>query len=924
MNKWFLALVLLFSLAQAQRLAPLPPGQDGWLFHQDEYGFYTANNPTSTQKALEHIVVIKKLLEAKGIQLIVSLTPAKIGLYEDKLPEDYPLSSSLQDRYNHALEYLRAEGVLVADVKTAFAESEDLNAEFPLFQRLDHHWSSKGALLAAQIVADSLKENAAETLDSIATVEYSLTETGESPYTDSSLYNLASPELKASLETQGYYPEEHKVFTFERLTEATTGLFGDSYPEIALVGASFSNGEPGSAWPFYSALQYSLSKEIVNVAQTGKGPWEPMSDYLNDITFSEQPPKIVIWEVWELFLEAFGQANLSPDWLINSSAQLSGACSEPLQTLSKVRSNGLLDLKNGIFLLNSEADTYLEFRLESASQLDQYLSFTGQFEGANSRNLSIEVSGEGWTRQLTMPIQEGYLQHMNVPLYPEGGNLPQSVRIYPGESERLQLSEAQLCTLPDYVIAALSHPLDLDEANVSMVEIPSSLFIDGLRGVEANYGRWGLGPTSELSFYLPEDKALELAVAFSNQIAGQGLELRFNGELVKNYGELSAGDFRQDSFPLAAKAGLNRLELAYRAWNGLDGLKTSDDSSPFAAFFQTLGFFEPGNVAYTPQPEVREPVVVETPAVQPGTQVIAFLSQDMAKLSEAKNIVAEGFSAVEDGLRRWALGPGSNLTITTPEATTLQLDMSFYNPIEGQSVDVSFNGQTIESISGIPAQTNVDRSYTLQTQAGTNTLSLAYSDWNLNKAVISEQDTRPMAVLFNQLAVQDIAAPSEAVVPASLVANPQTSLTAPTVIRASVTEPLPQVVQVNATPSEETLTISGLAEPDNNQFRWSLGPETRLDFLTNGAEPIGVDMAFFNPIDGQNVTVRFNGAVVQELTQIDQGTEMSMKFFVNSSPGMNYLSISYSHVNGDQITFAPNDNRPLGILYKNLDLLRKQ
>ncbi len=919
MKKWILALVLGFSLAQAQRLAPLPPGQDGWLFHQDEYGFYATNNAASTQKALEHIVVINKLLEARGIKLIISLTPAKIGLYENELPEGFELSSSLKDRYAHALEYLRSEGVLVADIKTAFAASADLQGDFPLFQRLDHHWSSKGALLAAQVVADSLKANASELLDGIESVDYSLAETGEGTYSGSSLYQLASPEVKASLEAQGYYPEKYKKFAFERLTEASGGLFGDANPEIALVGASFSQGEPESAWPFYSALQYSLSKEIVNVAQIGKGPWDPMSDYVNDITFSEHPPKIVIWEIWELFLEAFGQANLNPDWLLNSSSQIADSCASPLNTLSQVRSNGLLDLNNGLNLLNSDADTYIEFRLDNQADISQYLSFKGQFDAAENKTLSIEVSGGNWKRKLSFPIQTGYLQHLNVPLYPEGGISPQSVRLYPGVSSNFQLSEAQICTLPDYVLTALSHPLDLTEANLTMVEIPSSLFISGLRGVEANYGRWGLGPSSEVSFFLSEDKNLDLGLAFSNKIETQGLELRFNGELIKGYTELKPGDFIKESLPLAGKTGLNKLELIYDAWNGLGDIKTSEDSSPFAIFLQTLGFFESGQVVYTPAASNQaSPNPAPSPPVDTPT-IAAFPVQDIAKLSDTQNIAAEGFSNVEDGLRRWALGPSSNLTINTPEPTTLQVDMSFFNPIEGQTVNVSFNNQSVESISGIPAQTTVDRSYTLKTQAGTNTLSLSYADWNLNKAVISAQDTRPMAVLFNQLALQDLAQPStEVVSAASLVTSPE-----PQVITPPVSQPLPNVVDVVSQASTQGLTISGLAEPDNNQFRWSLGPETQLNFMTDTAEPLGVDMAFFNPIDGQDITIRFNGAVVQELKQIDQGTEMSLKFFVNSLPGMNYLSISYSHINGEQVNFAPNDQRPLGILYKNLDLVRQ-
>ena len=928
--KWILAVFLCLSLVQAQRLAPLPPGQDGWLFHQDEFGFYQTNNPASTQKALEHIVVINKLLESRGIKLIISLTPAKIGLYEDKLPEGYALSSSLKDRYSRALAYLRSEGVMVADIKTAFANSGDLNAEYPLFQRLDHHWSSKGALLAAQVVAETLSTNASELLNEIETVDYALSETGEGTYSGSSLYQLASPELKASLEAEAYYPEAFKQYGFERLSEASGGLFGDNHPEITLVGASFSQGEPGSAWPFYSALQYSLSKEIVNVAQTGKGPWEPMSDYLFDITFSEHPPKLIIWEIWELFLEAFGQANLNPDWLLNSSSQLAGTCDSPVTNLSELRSNGLLRLANGIELIANTPDTYLEFPLNNEAGMAQYLSFTLQFDAAERNEFRLELMADTWQRERNLPIQEGYVQKLTLPLYTEGGKPAKHFRLYPGASSSLSLSNLQVCTLPDYVVAALSHPLDLNEANLAMVEVPQSLLIDGLRGVEARYGRWGLGPKSEASFFLDSDRNLELALAFNTQLDSQGLELRFNGERLKTYSELKKGDFIQESLPIAAKAGMNRLELIYENWQGAEG-SNSEDSTPYALFWQTLGFFEPGQVVYTPKLE-QPGGKTETPTASienltenvPSNTVIAFPAQDIAKLPESKNITTEGFSNVEDGLRRWALGPGSSLQINTPEATTLQLDMSFFNPIEGQTVNVQFNDQLIESISNIAAQTTVKRQYSLRSQAGDNRLTLSYADWNLNNSIISEQDTRPMAILFDQLKLQDMASLASTPVTSTSSTSAEDPSTETSGTTLEVIDSLTDVIEVLSQDAADKLVISGLAEADSNQFRWSLGPETQLDFKTKGAEPIEVDMAFFNPIDGQNIIIRFNGALIQELKQIDQGTEMSLRFFVNSSPGLNHLSISYSHINGEQVTFAPNDQRPLGILYKNLDLLGRQ
>ncbi len=892
MLKCMFILIFLFSFGHTQSLI----GQDGWLFQQDKYGFQQSNKPASTQKALQHIVVIDKLLKAKDITLILSLTPAKMGLYETQLPEGYSLNSSLEDRYTRALDYLRAEGVLVADVKTAFANSEALLADFPLFQRLDHRWSSQGALLAAEVVAKELKDNAADLLDSIATVEYSLSEIGESTYSNSSLYDLASTELKATLSEQGYYPEAFKQFGFELITESNEGLLKEGVPEIVLVGTSFSQGELDNAWPFHSALQYNLSKELSNVAQAAKGPWEPLSDYLNDAAFSETPPKIIVWELWEPFLEAFGQANLNSDWLINNSSQLAGSCLEPLNSVTKVRSNGRLDFNHGLKLLNSDTETYIEFRLENQLNLSHYLHFQGQFENPETTTLGIELNGSNWQRNLSLAIPESQQQNFNIPLYPASGNAPQSLKLYPGPSTNFHLSEVQICTLPDYVLAALNQPLS--EANLGM-QTPSSIFSNGLGGVEENYGRWGLGPSSELTFYLNESKTIDLGLAFINPIESQGLELRFNGELLKNYADLPQDAFIQERLSLAGKLGINKLELKYDLWNGLGDVKTSETSMPFAVFFETLGLFEAGQVVFTPSDNLA---ALESRL----SKVSAFPIQDIAKLSETQNISINGFSGVEDGLRRWALGPQSSLNIETAQPTVIQIEMNFFNPIAGQAVSVSFNGENVETISDIASQSIVERSYTLETQAGDNVLSLSYADWNLNNAIISEQDTRPMAILFNQLSLEDLAPESQTV----------EATTAPLPVAA---ESLVKFVELIEQSTSE-VSISGLAEPDDNQFRWSLGPETQLSFTSDTAESLSFDMTFFNPIDGQDISIRFNGKVVQNLPQVYPNTEMSLKFFLTSSPGLNQLSISYSHINGEHVTFAPNDQRPLALLYKSLNL----
>jgi hypothetical protein len=118
----------------------------------------------------------------------------------------------------------------------------------------------------------------------------------------------------------------------------------------------------------------------------------------------------------------------------------------------------------------------------------------------------------------------------------------------------------------------------------------------------------------------------------------------------------------------------------------------------------------------------------------------------------------------------------------------------------------------------------------------------------------------------------------------------------------------------------ESVNIEGLAVLENDGYRWALGPESKFDFRSDKAQAFEVEMSFVNPIEGQNVVVTFNGAVLQELGPLYQSTEMGLKFYVNAIPGLNHLKISYSEWNGKNITFAQNDQRPIAILFKILEI----
>lgn len=76
-------------------------------------------------------------------------------------------------------------------------------------------------------------------------------------------------------------------------------LFDDNEIPVVLVGTSYS---ANPLWSFESALKLEIGADVMNVADEGLGPIEPMAGYLQSDTFVGSQPKLVIWEIPERFM----------------------------------------------------------------------------------------------------------------------------------------------------------------------------------------------------------------------------------------------------------------------------------------------------------------------------------------------------------------------------------------------------------------------------------------------------------------------------------------------------------------------------------------------------------------------------------------------------------------------------------------------
>jgi alginate O-acetyltransferase complex protein AlgJ len=260
-------------------------GRDGWLYTSEEFSV-AADADAQVDAHLDLIADVQRRLQAQGTKLTVALLPAKARLYPEYLPEQRPatLHRDLYARVQHGLEQ---RGVTAPDLLGPMSRCKSKEA---VFLRTDTHWTPDGAACIAQALA------ATGTVPVASGAVYE-TETAETRTHQGDLMQFLplAPYFSALL------PQPDLLVL--RATQAQSGdLFGDApAPTIALIGTSYS---ADTRWNFDGALRQSLEQDVLNLAQAGHGPFEPMLAYLDQPRKDAPVPAHVIWEIPERYLPA--------------------------------------------------------------------------------------------------------------------------------------------------------------------------------------------------------------------------------------------------------------------------------------------------------------------------------------------------------------------------------------------------------------------------------------------------------------------------------------------------------------------------------------------------------------------------------------------------------------------------------------------
>jgi alginate O-acetyltransferase complex protein AlgJ len=270
-------------------------GDDNWLFTEEEF-VATSQSETSLRENLSFIHWADKQLRSNGIQVVVSLVPAKARVMADKLLDRQPVSVH-QSLYPALLAFCKLYGIPVVDGLQAM---QDNSLSAALFFRYDTHWTPEGANLVAAKTAELINQRTSAL--QLVRQEF-ITESSQVSEHKGDLLNFLplSPWFEGLMPAPEFFKPSH---TYIDANESA--LFGETEPDgnlssatvdVALVGTSYSANH---TWNFSGALKQHLATEVANFSSEGEGPMAPMLRFIQQQDFTGV--KLVVWEIPERYM----------------------------------------------------------------------------------------------------------------------------------------------------------------------------------------------------------------------------------------------------------------------------------------------------------------------------------------------------------------------------------------------------------------------------------------------------------------------------------------------------------------------------------------------------------------------------------------------------------------------------------------------
>jgi hypothetical protein len=150
------------------------PGVDGWLFFGGELrllslGRFWGDEAAKVSRAhkpelkdpVPAILDFQQQLKARGIELVVVPVPPKAAVYPEKIVPGIDVRTTDPAPMLHRFyDELRAAGIDVLDLSALLIQNRD-DPRGAVFCKIDSHWSGIGCALAAQAIAEKVRQKLA-------------------------------------------------------------------------------------------------------------------------------------------------------------------------------------------------------------------------------------------------------------------------------------------------------------------------------------------------------------------------------------------------------------------------------------------------------------------------------------------------------------------------------------------------------------------------------------------------------------------------------------------------------------------------------------------------------------------------------------------------------------------------------------------
>lgn len=262
-------------------------GCGNWLFLREELDVHR-DGAVALSRRVAMAATVQRLLAARGIHLVVAITPDKSRVKSDALCH-VSRPESLAGRFDAFAAGLAAAGIDTVDLRAALAGAAEGG-----YYRTDTHWSEAGARAAARAIARHLE---AGHLAPARGAEVPVV-AGEVKERVGDLIRLAGLDGVSS----PLRPAGDMVATSTIILPAIVAddLFGDmAGPPVAVIGSSYSRTAN-----FIGFLAAELAAPIADMAREGAGFAGAAIPYFADGAFTATPPRVVIWEIPERILDA--------------------------------------------------------------------------------------------------------------------------------------------------------------------------------------------------------------------------------------------------------------------------------------------------------------------------------------------------------------------------------------------------------------------------------------------------------------------------------------------------------------------------------------------------------------------------------------------------------------------------------------------